>query len=128
MIKKPNWCNVLGISDEDDLYAFSPEILEDHLDSWFKENVEAYFKNRKGFQVYGFIDNGGDWCMFEKPGHSDFTDTHTAFLVDLQPIKHETEADLLEEIMQFLDAKGRHYYEWLDWRERLAKIKQRKSD
>ena len=73
-------------------------VTQEQLTSWWKTQVEPVNKQiSEGTVVYQLMHpdcSEGDWFQYPKQKHV----THTALLINIQPIKKETAEDLVRDI------------------------------
>lgn len=74
-------------------------LLEESLDEWYAD-LEAWHAEvfKDAVEVYGgsFASNGWTFCSDEEYQKT----THTALLINIQPIKEESAEDILEQLVR----------------------------
>jgi len=70
------------------------------LNKWFDEHVEPINKMlSEGEMIYGYMNHGVFWKRPEEPSQRETT--HTALLINIQPIKKETAEDVLRDYFDY---------------------------
>lgn len=96
-IERPDWDKLVW-------YMEQHQKIVSNLNVWFDDHIEPLNKALdEAVEVYTdehFANESGRWWEYRAGVKPCKTDTHKALLINIQPIKHETCADVLRDIIE----------------------------